>query len=446
MDISNTVGQWLLGQLQELPVQVLRQGAELRALERMVERILGAREAEEIHALLNRPRAGKDRKATVFLPGAMGSLLASIRGISALLWFNPTVLSNGHLNLLDLNQEGTGDRSPEVEIIPVGIEKLTYLKLILTLARESRLYEFPYDWRRHLEWNANLLHESLVRWSLPDPERRFTLIGHSLGGMLARTYLALYPQEAEMLIDRVIMLGSPLFGTALTTLLFSDETPHAQVISLLNPNNDTLEFSANLPVSYQLLPPPPELFPGDRPYPVNWDLYDALAWGLPGVRQDYLNDARRLYELLSDSDPQVEIIDIAGCHKRTLTDVWRAFDMGDGQKSSKPHYTLVNQERGGDSGDGTVPLWSTHMDGVKTYYVEERHSSLPGNRTVLDAVLELVYDGAPALPDALPEPSSLLRRIREIPIAQQVTELRQHIESGKFTREDLERLFFFRGG
>jgi hypothetical protein len=42
----------------------------------------------------------------VLLPGIMGSLLASVRGISAVLWFNPTVVLDGHINLLDLNDDG----------------------------------------------------------------------------------------------------------------------------------------------------------------------------------------------------------------------------------------------------------------------------------------------------------------------------------------------------
>ena len=118
---------------------------------------------EDMH-LLTQTIKSKHPDLPVFLLGhSMGSLLASIRGISAMLWLNTTVLAQGQLDLLDLNEDGTDDRSPDVEIVPVGIEKLTYLRMILTLAKETRLYEFPYDWRRHLEDSADRLHRTFVR-------------------------------------------------------------------------------------------------------------------------------------------------------------------------------------------------------------------------------------------------------------------------------------------
>ena len=442
MDITDALAQWLLGRLELMPLEVLRESAGRRAVERLLIRILGEREAAEVRALLSYRPGVTPRSHAILLPGVMGSILASVRGISAMLWPNPTVVLNGHINLLDLNAQGTGDQSPDVEIMPIGIEKLTYLKTILTLASETRLYEFPYDWRRHLEWNATLLHEAIERWSTLHLERRFTLVGHSMGGILARTYLARYPREAEERVERVIMLGTPLRGVAISVLTFYGDTPPAKIVSRLHPGNDVIHFTANLPSSYQLLPPPPDQFRSDRPYPVNWDLYNADAWGLPHTRQDYLDDARRLHKLISDSDPQVEQVEIAGCYRRTLTDVWRALD--DDKPAARPNCTLVHQEGGEDSGDETVPLWSTRMEGITTYYVEEAHLHLPSNRHVLGALLELIHGGAPALPRELPEPLGLMGRLRSVPLMQQVAKVRRRIENGEFSRQDLERLFFAR--
>ncbi|MCD6520298.1 MAG: alpha/beta fold hydrolase [Anaerolineae bacterium] len=439
MDITNILSQWFLDQLELMPDQVLRQTAGLRTPERIIERILGEREAAEIRALLSRPLCKKDRVPTIFLPGIMGSLLASVRGLSVLLWFNPTVILNGYVNLLDLDEEGTQDRSPDVEIVPVGIEKVTYLKMILSLAGATRLYEFPYDWRKRLEWNAQLLHRAIQRWSLVTPERRFVLIGHSMGGMLARTYLALYPKEAEQHIERVIMLGSPLHGVPVAVLIFSGQTTPSKIVSKLNPHNDVISFAANLPASYQLLPPPPELFKAKRPYPVNWDLYNAREWKLPAVRQDYLNEAKRFHQLIAQADPQVEIVEIAGCHKRTLTDIWLSKE-----SENSPEYTLVYHSSGEESGDDTVPLWSTQLEGITTYYIQEKHHFLPSNAQVIEAVLELTQGGVPSLPQKLPAPSKLIERIRPASLLQQVKELRQRIERNELRREDIDKLFFAR--
>ena len=321
--------------------------------------------------------------------------------------------------------------------MPVGIEKFVYLKLILTLARETRLYEFPYDWRRRLEWNADLLAAAIDRWSSASPERRFVLVGHSMGGMLARTYLARHPAQAERHVERLIMIGSPIYGAPDAAMVFWGDSLASHLVSGLHPGNDVVRFASNLPSTYQLLPPPPEFFPHGRPYPVDWDMYDAAAWGLETVRQDRLDAARDLHASLADSDPQIPCVQIAGCNHPTLTDIWL-----NGRATTSQTPILVHNEHGEDSGDDTVPLWSATAPGVPTYYVEERHHFLPGNRRVLDAVLSLIREEEPELPSAVPAPTTAPRALHTIPLMQQIAELRQRIEDGEFSREDLEKIFF----
>ena len=436
--LGNALVGWILGQMESLPIELLRLDRFGGAPMRILDAVYGEQEAEEVRALLNRPTDAGRSPNTVLLPGLMGSLLASVRGISAMLWVNPTVITDGQINLLDLSDDGRHDRSPDVEIVPVGIEKLSYLKLILALSRASRLYEFPYDWRKHLEYNARLLRTSIRRWAGANPGRRFVLVGHSLGGMLARTYLALYPDEAERYVERIVLIASPLLGAAVTVLAFTGESAAGQLVARLGPGNDVVGFVRNLPVSYQLLPPPADLFCSDRPYPFNWDPYDAAAWGLEGVRQDYLDDAARLHRRLAAIGPPVEIVQIAGCHQNTITDVHAAM----GEVAGTSSFERMAQECGADSGDGVVPLWSACCEGVPTYYVEEVHQTMPGNARVIDAVLRLVQGDEPDLPTALPEPSRLLNRLSSVPLVQQAAELKQRIESGEFRREDLIKLFF----
>ncbi len=441
MDWTNALASWLSSQLQWMPADVVQKASEVagsRGSERLLEMVLGDREAEEVRALLERKPAEGPRPPVVMLPGIMGSLLASIRGISTMLWYAPRIILDGHLNLLDLNAEGTGDRSPDVQIVPVGIEKLTYLKLILTLARISRLYEFPYDWRRELESNARLLHGSLQRWTKAAPQRRFTLVCHSMGGMLARTYAALYPQEAERLVERIVMLGTPLHGTAIAACIFDGSTPQATAVQRLNPQNDVIGFASNLPSAYQLLPPPPDTYALDRPYPLDWDAYDAQAWGLPNVRQDYLDRAREWHSLLADSDPQIEMDLVAGCHHETITDVHLRTE-GDDAPSLEP---IQNDERH-KGGDSQVPLWSVQHPAVTTYYVTCSHTELPGHEKTLEALDHLLEGQAPDLPRDVPErPASLLERIAPSPLLEQVAELRRHIESGRTHREDIRKISF----
>ncbi|MBN1401086.1 MAG: alpha/beta fold hydrolase [Anaerolineae bacterium] len=457
MDLGHAIAQWIMdlasgsGALGIVPAGLLRQSLDTQAMARLVGLIFGEREAEELHALLERPPRSAERRPTVLLPGLMGSLLASVCGISTTLWFNPRLLADGQLNLLDLNSSGTGDRVPDVEIEPVGIEKLSYLRLILTLARESRLYEFPYDWRRHLEWNAKRLRSALERWASASPGRRFTLVGHSMGGLLARAYLALYPEEARQTVERVVMVGTPLWGAVEAVLLLAGESAPAKLIERIHPDNDVQHLVRNMPSLYQILPPPRELYAADRAYPADWDLYDAAAWRLPGIRQDYLDDGRRLWQALATLSPDerrvngdegtpVEMIEIAGCNQRTLTDVWQA--LNDDEHDAAPQFMLVHQEAGDDAGDDTVPLWSTRAPGVQTYYVEEHHQALCSNEQVLDGILDLIGEEPLQLPSAPPAPRGVIKRLRTTPVAQQAAQLRERFANGDFTREDLLRLFF----
>ena len=444
VDINGPVTEWLLDQLEHISPDSFS-GNTLALSEWLFGRVLGEREMKEMHALLSRPPSTQPRVSTVLLPGILGSLLASIRGISATLWYNPTLLLDGHLNLLDLNDDGTGDRSPDVEIVPVGIEKIYYLKLIIALAQETRLYEFPYDWRRHLEWNAKVLHDSIQRWSASDPNRRFVLVGHSMGGMLARTYLALYPREVEERIERVVLIGSPICGVPMAALLFAGGAVHTQIIERLNSSNKALAFAASCPASYQLLPAPPDLYRAGSPYPCDWDLYNAAQWGVPGIRQDYLDDARRFHALLADADPQVEMTQIAGCNKRTLTEIKLSrFDENApaDDPEARAHLTLIHTEDGDRSGDGTVPLYAARNGDMPLYYVEEGHDGLPGNAKVIDAVLSLIQGQTPALPRELPRPSGILQQLNATSLVQQVADLRRRLENGDARRDDLIKLFF----
>ncbi|NLX36503.1 MAG: alpha/beta fold hydrolase [Chloroflexi bacterium] len=436
MDIANSIAQWVIAQLESIPAEHLSRGLAMIKPNLWMELVMSERETAEIRALLDRPSTEHPRNATVFIPGIMGSQLTSIRGISALLWPNPRLLLEGHLNLLDLDDDGVDDRVPDVDIVPLGVEKLSYLQIVLALARETRLYEFPYDWRHSVLRTADTLAHSLERWSLTEPERRFTLVCHSMGGLVARAYLAKHPHEAERRVERVIMLGTPLQGAAEAALLFAGEARPARIIKHLNPANDVLGFALGLPSAYQLLPPPPELFMGDRPYPLDWNPYDETEWQGPPVRGDLLSEARRFHELVLGCQPDIEQIEIAGCHYETVAAVRRQTDDGELRLLPERHDT------GPDSGDEQVPLWSARVPGVATYYVEQNHNGLVQTGKAIDAVRALLHGDAVELPAELPPFEEHRSPLEAIPLVQQMNELRNRLASGKITREDIQRIFF----
>ncbi|MEJ2208838.1 MAG: hypothetical protein P8129_07360, partial [Anaerolineae bacterium] len=203
-----------------------------------VDELFGPEEAEELRALAAQPQARGLQPSVVLLPGIMGSQLASVRGVTKLLWINPMLFVKGESSYLELNDDGSGDRHPEVEAVATALEKTVYLKIGLALRREVDLFEFPYDWRRPIEESADVLHRTLERWSDGDPNRKFILVGHSLGGIVSRAYLARHPHDAVRRIERIILQGSPQFGAAQTIENLYEGNRMMSIAGLLNREND----------------------------------------------------------------------------------------------------------------------------------------------------------------------------------------------------------------
>jgi pimeloyl-ACP methyl ester carboxylesterase len=443
MNTNDLLASWSALSLEEIEAR-LEAGVDDEA----GERLLGAEEMAEMRALVEEPhlrglmaapQAGGLREAVVLLPGLMGSLLSSIRGVTKLLWINPAIFLKGQSSHLELAADGTRDRAPEIEGVPFAVEKLVYLKISIALSRQTDLYEFPYDWRRPIESNGDLLHQTIERWADGDPDRQFTLVGHSMGGIVSRAYLARHPEAAERRIKRVIMHGTPHFGAAGAVEGLALGNRSTAVMEKLNEKNAPQRLMLNMPSVYQLLPVPPEFFPSVRPYPANWDLYDAAAWRLEGLRQDYLDAARRFHELLVGADHQVDMVEIAGCHIDTVVDVRRSL-----RPDGEPEYALIRVAEGPDGGDGTVPLWSAVLPGARMYYIQQGHRYLPKNGEVIEATLELIHGGTPDLPTELPPRRAGLFASDAAalpPVEVEADRLRTRLEEGTATEEDLSLLY-----
>jgi pimeloyl-ACP methyl ester carboxylesterase len=270
------------------------------------------------------------------------------------------------------------------------------------------------------------------------PDRQFTLVGHSMGGIVSRAYLARHGDAAARRIKRLIMLGTPHFGAAgaVENLVLGNRM--MEIAAKLNRKNSPSRLLLNMPSVYELLPAPPDLFPDHRPYPANWDLYDADAWDLEGLRQDYLDLARAFHEWLATAASPVPLVEIAGCNEDTVVDVARSVD-----PNGEATYGLSRKGEGADAGDGTVPLWSAILPGATVYYVEEVHRDLPKNRDVIDATLDLIYDRPVRLPTRIPTRRAMVTdRPAPLPAEAEAERLRHRIEAGTANEEDLAQLYF----
>ncbi len=434
--MTNTID--LLSRWSMLSLDEIEEEIEAGTSAEIMEQLFGFDEVGEVQSIMELPQERGFREAVVLLPGFMGSLLSSIRGMTTLMWINPAIFLKGQANLLELNHPGTQDKTPGVDIVPIGSEKLTYLKICLTFNRQFDFYEFPYDWRRPVEFNGDLLQEYLERWADGDSEKQFTLVAHSMGGLVSRAYMARHTEDAEKRIKRLIMLGTPHFGLAgaVENVILGNKM--TAIVGKLNSANDLMSVVRNLPSVYQGLPAPPELFPSERDYPVNWDIYDADSWQVKGIRQDLLDGGRRFHELLASVSPQIEIIEIAGCHLETVVDFTRTFD-----SEERPQYEANRVDEGPDSGDATVPLWSAVLPGARIFYAQEVHRDLPKRKLIIEATLELIHDGTSNLPTEVPpRKSGIFGRDVLTPVEVQAEELKRRIESGTANAEDLSNLYF----
>ncbi len=383
-----------------------------------------------------RPKRGQ-RPNIVLLPGIMGSLLQSVEGLVELLWVNPLVFTRGLINLLELADDGETDANPRVKIVATGLEMMSYAKATLVLRKQANPFLFPYDWRRDIRTAAGLLHQALNRWAASNGYRRFTLVSHSMGGLVSRTYLALFPEEAERLVERVILLGSPAYGIVNAVQNLTTGNNLMQLAHKLNDDNQGDRLVRSITALYQLLPPPPDLFPAGRQYPCDFDLYDAAAWQsadeADGIRQNSLNRGKALYQLLAASDPQVPIIQIAGYDQATLI----------AMRGTPDALQPVVVSHGPNSGDGAVPLWSATLPGAEMYYVRLAHDKLHRDHRVIRAVLDLARGGEADLPRQM-EPHRgpvITARPPTTDVDAEARRLRAAIEDGTATADDLAQLF-----
>lgn len=184
-------------------------------------------------------------------------------------WQAAALGEDDYFDVLKLQRDGNTPVAPALAVS--GLYGSAYDDLLGYLQRQGYtpnldLWTFAYDWRKDLRLTHSQL-DALISRALTaanggrsDPAtwtiRRVDLIGHSMGGLVGRSYIA-DPARAQR-VDQLITLGTPQLGATkfLKALLYGDQFGPNFLGIGLNPN-EVMDVVQNMPGGMQLLPSAP---------------------------------------------------------------------------------------------------------------------------------------------------------------------------------------------
>lgn len=367
----------------------------------------------------------------VFLHGIMGGHLAAYGSLGGRVWLSPLAFAAGKVaQRLALTDDGQSDLlSPHV-LYPDGHIRMVYEKA----ARKWRIagfvvHEFAFDWRKPLANSANRLDLFIKTLSLERPAKKFAIVGHSMGGLVAAIYAARHPEWSTG-ITQAILLGSPLRGSYAPIEALLGSYPLFPKFALVDRQDDLGDYIAmarTLPGLLDMLPDP-EVFPDAAP------LYQRTTWPETGApAQIWLDQSRQVKRLLATS-PILETarLIVSPVHPTVGEVTVVGGKLQPGRRNSP--------------GDGTVPTRSAAggVPGVQVYRATFSHGDLPRERGVIDAVADLLKNGTCQLPllsqqqiaDVTPIEEAITEGIEEAT----AVDLSLRLRSGIFTQRDVDFL------
>ncbi len=341
--------------------------------------LFGERGYRELSALARRAAARRtpgDGPRVYVLPGLMGSRIGS-RGmvLDDVLWVDLVEIAAGHLTRLAL----PGGQ----HLVALGAMLLNSLKLKLSLkvaGFDTHLHAF--DWRRSIAELAAALNQRIAAEA---KGRSVALVGHSMGGVVARVALG---QQSREVIRRVVQLGAPNHGSFAPVLALRGVYPTVRKLAAIDRRHTAEDLARiifrTLPALHELLPDP-RLAGGPN-------LFDAAEWPADALRPDAALLANAAAAQAAWPPFDERCLHIAGVRQETV--------VGLQLRGTEFEYTLAPM------GDATVPLALAAPPGQRAWYVGEKHGGLPNNGRVIAATVDLLRTGNTR---RLPQTASLAR-------------------------------------
>lgn len=376
--------------------ELLRILARPSAAEEQVLRVhLGDDRFQRLHARAVQQTSTRAVRApkgnVVVIHGIMGSDLSSKTrdGDVDHVWVNVPRLVIGRIGRLQLNAEATAEADPTYAVLATGIMKRAYGDLLVRQAENWNVQAFWFDWRKDLKLAADGLNARIGDWFGDQPVH---IVAHSMGGLVARTFIKKYPGRWAKMWDkkgkghsggRLVMLGTPNHGSFAIPQVFWGIESLVRKLERFDLRHNMSQLLAILNTflgSYQMLPSPLKMKTMEP-------LYRAETYGQRNVSQRHLDAARRHHEWLADVVDTKRMIYVAGDQEPTFCDLAH-FDHPDIEEA----YDVTT------AGDGRVPHTLGLLEGsdgpVPTYYVDVDHGALATSGKVLDVLDELLETGA----------------------------------------------------
>jgi hypothetical protein len=346
---------------------------------------LGAEQTERLVRAARRSRETARRGfggRVVVIHGIMGARLDVVEpnGDSDRVWVDYWRLFNGRIADLEL-VDGARPRDRRKQVRVAGLLP-EYLPLVLELDGRWEVKPFAFDWRLDIDASAARLADTIRLWANGAPSH---MVAHSMGGLVARRMIALFPDVWASMEDpakkgrggRLIQLGTPNRGSFAIPMVLTGQESLVRKLALLDRKHDLdelLPILATFPGSYQMLPAPDSGSDDRR------RLYRKETWGDAPAKGPFLDLARRFHEGLAKVVDPGRIVYVAGYDRDTPFRI-RV------QKPGRFEYQITR------NGDGRVAHELGLLDGVRTLWVDEDHGALQRNESVLAGIHELLRSG-----------------------------------------------------
>lgn len=375
-------------------------------------KLRSAREARKKHT-----EPDPKRPTIILLPGIMGSELTA--GDDKI-WLSGRLLF-GALDRLAIDKQG---------ISPTDVMDSAYADLIDFLSKTHNVVPFPYDWRLSLRTEALRLRDKIIQL-LDQAEQHnqpVSIIAHSMGGLLARVFIADHETTWQRLAKhadaRLLMLGTPNNGSQVICQVLSRRERLVQGLAAVDMRHSTqevIDLVKRFPGLLEMLPN----YQADLDFfaPSTWQQLakeDGERWTPPHAND--LATAKQTRDLLDQQISQKKlpvdrILYVAGSADETPALLKRGTPPPPPHVSEKwpaptPEGRLYFESS--PRGDGRV-LWESGIpNGVTVWYSEAAHGDLADNEEDFAAILELLRRGTTSLLPQQP-PAVVSRSVTDRP-------------------------------